>query len=126
MSRTAYFTKSGRSFTLSGMHATVRTGCTWLGRCCLVGVVLVAVLALAYPAGLEPASPVFCPGDLTLAGGSGTGPKVVCTSPNRRVDATQRVLLLAGALFLGAVGFYSLRSRVTPPELRAPATPVTH
>lgn len=108
-----------------------RVACTWLGRICLLAIPFIIICALVYPAGLAPLDQVVCPEGLTLDKrtnvtaddeSSISSHRIVCVSSDRLVVVTGKLIAVTAVFFLLAVGFYLLRSRITPAELKAPPT----
>ena len=93
---------------------------------------LAAIAILVFPPGLQAAEKVLCPAGTTIETNSdsldalrrSSTAKIYsqyCTSPTKLADVTTRWLLFIGiGLTLTALCLF-LRSRLTPPLLRAPA-----
>ncbi len=109
-------------------HSNGQVILTWLGRLFLLAVPLVIVFAFAYPRPVQFLNPVVCDTGLTIQVEANDADwpfdnAVRCGSDTLRVDATGRVVGLAGISFVLAVGCYALRSRITPKPLSAPVQP---
>lgn len=115
------------------MHTPGRTFLTWLGRVSLLAIPYVVLCNLFFPTGIQPLDPVACPSGLTIetradelsAARSVTSSyALVCTSPTRLVDATDRLVAIVAVLVLLSVAAYVLRNRLTPRAFSAPNAPV--
>lgn len=105
---------------------------TWLGRLLLLAAIALFSLALWQPQTLRHLDPILCHHGQQVVG---TGPTLdglradhgwfatICDGPTGISEATDRVLALMAATFLGAVTAYVWRSHLTPPALSAPEVP---
>ena len=109
-------------------HSSGQVILTWLGRLFLLAVPLVIAFGFFYPRPVQFLNPVICDSGLAIQvqPNQANWPfdnAVRCGSDTLRVDATGRIIGLAGISFVLAVGCYSLRSRITPKAYSAPVQP---
>ena len=110
------------------MNSAGRTTLTWIGRLFLLTVPVVIFGGFFYPKGIQFLDPVACGSGLSLDIDTNDPDtpfdnRAICVSDTLLVEATDRVLAIAAASFVIAVGAYALRSRITPRSLSAPNTP---
>ena len=109
-------------------HSSGQVILTWLGRLFLLAVPFVIAFSFFFPRPVQFLNPVACdPGlSLQVQDNKADWPfdnGVRCGSDQLRVDATGRVIAIAGISFVVAVGCYMLRARITPRSLSAPVQP---
>ena len=101
---------------------------TWIGRLFLLAVPIVLACGFFYPEPIQFLDRVACDEGLTLARDANNPDapfdnRPICESDSVLIDATDRILAIATASLILAIGAYTFRSHITPRSLSAPRVP---